>query len=310
METLVNANKIEEIRCRLGFAGSFTVDRTGRGGGLAVLWKSENLCIITGYSSHHIDMEVLDLQHSRWRLTGFYGHSERSRRTESWDLLRNLFVASTLAWCCLGDFNNLLSVEDKHGGVDYPQWLLTGFRNAVSDCSLFDMPLCGYPFTWERGRGTNNLVEERLDRALVTDSWLSLFPHAKLVNLLAPVSDHTPLLLETDLFIPTQYQRRFRFENIWLQEAELNEVVSSNWRSTVGSDLPDRFHACALALARWGKGLSNKFKDQIVACKNYLERLRNSSDPTLVAVLQEQKTQLGNLLMQEEKYWRQRAKMF
>ena len=127
------------MRCRLSFASSFTVDRIDRGGGLAVLWRSDNLCIVTGYSSHHIDNVVLDLQHFRWRLIGFYGHLERSRCTESWDLLRNLSAALTLAWCCLGGFDNLLSVEDKHGGVDYPQWLLTGFRNAVSDCSLFDM---------------------------------------------------------------------------------------------------------------------------------------------------------------------------
>jgi len=36
-ETLVHANRIEEIRVRLGFDASFAVDRTGRSGSLALL---------------------------------------------------------------------------------------------------------------------------------------------------------------------------------------------------------------------------------------------------------------------------------
>jgi len=38
-ETLVHANKIEEIRVRLGFDGAFAVERIGRSGGLAFLWR-------------------------------------------------------------------------------------------------------------------------------------------------------------------------------------------------------------------------------------------------------------------------------
>jgi exonuclease III len=39
-ETLMHANKIEEVRVRLGFDGAFAVDKIGRSGGLACLWKS------------------------------------------------------------------------------------------------------------------------------------------------------------------------------------------------------------------------------------------------------------------------------
>lgn len=52
----------------------------------------------------------------------------------------------------LGDFNDLLNVEDKIGRVDHPQWLFDGFRSAVGDCNLVDLHLEGYPFTWWRSR--------------------------------------------------------------------------------------------------------------------------------------------------------------
>jgi len=48
-KTLVHANRIEEIRIRLGFDASFAVDSIGRSGGLAILWKHPfgcNLIII------------------------------------------------------------------------------------------------------------------------------------------------------------------------------------------------------------------------------------------------------------------------
>ncbi|MCI82952.1 endonuclease/exonuclease/phosphatase family protein, partial [Trifolium medium] len=45
------------------------------------------------------------------------------------------------------DFNDLLSSDDKRGGSERPSWLYNGFRNAVCDCSLLDMPLEGYQFT-------------------------------------------------------------------------------------------------------------------------------------------------------------------
>lgn len=58
METLVHSVKIEEIRIQLGFNGTFLVDKEGRGGGLANLWKVSVVVNIYGYSSHFIDMII------------------------------------------------------------------------------------------------------------------------------------------------------------------------------------------------------------------------------------------------------------
>lgn len=61
----------------------------------------------------------------------------------------------------------------------------------MTNCNMLDMPICGYyTFTWFRRRGHHDAVEERLNKALVTTSWLSIYPNAQLVNELAPISDH------------------------------------------------------------------------------------------------------------------------
>ena len=90
---------------------------------------------------------------------------------KSWELLRNLTSYSQLPWCILGDFNDLLSSFEKRGGSDYPNWLLRGFRNVISDCRLAKLKLNGYPFTWERSRGTPNWIEEKLDKGFASYSW-------------------------------------------------------------------------------------------------------------------------------------------
>lgn len=66
----------------------------------------------------------------------------------------------------IGDFNDLLNLEDKCDCVDHPQWLYRGLRKVVTDCRISDIYLSGYHFTWSRGRMSDNLVEERLDRVM------------------------------------------------------------------------------------------------------------------------------------------------
>ncbi|XVF84291.1 hypothetical protein PTKIN_Ptkin17bG0025300 [Pterospermum kingtungense] len=154
-ETLAHSNKIEEIRVLLGFDGSLAVNCIGRGGGLAVLWRNMD-----------------DLK-------------------DSSNPLRTLHSASNLLWCCIGDINDLLSPNEKKGEVDHPPYLFRGFREAVVDYDLHDLLLKRYPFTWVRSKGKPNAMEEKLDRAFVTTSWLVTFDQARLRNLLAPMSAHS-----------------------------------------------------------------------------------------------------------------------
>lgn len=54
---------------------------------------------------------------SRWLPTGFYGHLETCKRRESWDLLVSLTPSIECGWCVLRDFNEIVSQDEKQGGV-------------------------------------------------------------------------------------------------------------------------------------------------------------------------------------------------
>ena len=64
------------------FDGAFSVDRLGRGGGLAMLWRMDGVSVM-GYSPNRIDLLVQEEGRPSWRFIGYYGFPERHRRAEA-----------------------------------------------------------------------------------------------------------------------------------------------------------------------------------------------------------------------------------
>ncbi|MCH80235.1 hypothetical protein A2U01_0001001 [Trifolium medium] len=309
-ETLVHANKIEEIRVGLGFDAFFAVDRIGRSGGLAILWRQPFVCNLINYSTNFINMEVTHPTYPSWRLTGFYGYPENERRRDSWDLLRTLSQDNTLPWCIIGDFNDILSNEEKRSKVDHPPWRIRGFRDAIQDSNLVDIPLIGYPFTWIKGRGGDDMKEERLDRAMATQAWFDTFPNCQLHNLVASRSDHYPILLKIQEGNRRKIMRKFKFENSWLYEDELESIVHGGWGKDSDGGVMTKLKNCTNELNEWGRQLRNKYHAAIEDCRNELEGLRNASNHGGSTRYEEVQRKMSMLLAQEEAFWKQRAKIY
>ncbi|PNX85909.1 hypothetical protein L195_g041983, partial [Trifolium pratense] len=207
----------------------------------------------------------------------------------------------------MGDFNDILSNEEKRSRDDHPPWRIRGFREAIQDCNLIDIPLQGYPFTWIRRRGKPDMVEEKLDRAMATQRWIDLFPNSKLSNLIADRSNHSPILLSLIDRDNRNVKRPFRFENAWLKENELQNVVTSSWRRDEELEVLEKLNQCREDLERWGKQMRLRFKKDIDQCRVELEALREDE------AFHEEYTTIRNkmslLLSQEDAFWRQRAKV-
>ncbi|XP_074345250.1 uncharacterized protein LOC141684263 [Apium graveolens] len=157
-ETLVDSKVMKDLAVKFGFANSFEVDRVGRGGGLALMWKKSVACQVMDSSSNHINVHVMDDISISWKLTCFYGFPKRTHRQASWDFLRSLSNNVNIPWCIFGDFNDMLYAEDKKGRHLHPQALLDGFRSAIEDCNLSEIPLTGGNYTWEKSKGKEDWV--------------------------------------------------------------------------------------------------------------------------------------------------------
>ncbi|XP_074347003.1 uncharacterized protein LOC141685822 [Apium graveolens] len=243
-ETISTADKIEHLRVKFGFSHCFTVDRIGRSGGLGVFWRNNAACEITGYSQNHVDINFMHNNVAVWRLSCFYGFSERTRRQNSWDLIRVLAGKSDLPWYIMGDFNDLLYESDKWGRLPHPRSLLEGFRKAIDDSLLAELHLHEGKFTQEKCQGKPEWVKKRLDRCFATQTWWNLFQLCKLFVDHDSASDHDPLFLD---LVNVSFSRKF-------------------------------FASVSGFMARWGRNFFHKFRDKVKKQKDMVASLSDRAD--------------------------------
>ncbi|BFG35644.1 hypothetical protein CerSpe_219180 [Prunus speciosa] len=286
-----------------------------RSGGLCLLWKSDCQVAIRSASLHHIDGEVGGIGDTvHWRFTGFYGYPSTADRYKSWQLLRGLATESTLPWICFGDFNELLHSKEKEGGAPRLIRQMLAFRQAISDCALEDSGFEGAEFTWYSTRMGG--IKERLDRALANLKWQQLFPASRVVHLDPSRSDHLPFLI----YLNQQKNKsgapspRFRFEHMWTSHADCESVISSAWATFVDGtpmfQVVEKIKVTRLRLLQWHRSTFKATQRDIQSTRDKLGIIwRQQCTDQTIAAFKALSTQLDELLVREEVYWQQRAKV-
>uniref|UniRef100_A0A803QJN9 Reverse transcriptase domain-containing protein n=1 Tax=Cannabis sativa TaxID=3483 RepID=A0A803QJN9_CANSA len=126
--------------------------------------------------------------------TGFYGHPCASQRHLTWTLLRRCFdIAPLSPWLAIGDFNEILSHDDKIGGSTRNASQITAFRATLDACKLSQIPYEGERTTWTNKSQGNGNVKERLDYGFTNNHWDSTFLIPTLRHLDFYNSDHQAL---------------------------------------------------------------------------------------------------------------------
>ncbi|KAE8815159.1 Elongation factor 1-alpha [Hordeum vulgare] len=190
----------ETGRWKLGLASMWVVKPDGRSRGIAAFWRREMVLSLRSSGRRHIDFDVTEPNGDTWRLTGVYGESQGDRKKETWKMMRILGQQheNGRPWLCLGDFNEILTGDEKCGGVARPQSCMDQFRDALESCGLNDLGYCGDKFTWRNHcRDVDGYICERLDRAMGNSEWAAKFPTFKVTNGNPRRSDHRPILVDT-----------------------------------------------------------------------------------------------------------------
>jgi hypothetical protein len=118
-------------------------------------------------------------------------------------------------------------------------------------------------YTW-----TNNLANptfEKLDHILMTTEWEKKFPLSPVQALTMEVSNHTPLLLNSEELSHMATQPVFKFELGWLLRDGFIEMVKDIWVNTIGGRTPMERWQCKIRRLRqhlrdWAKNVSGQYK--------------------------------------------------
>jgi hypothetical protein len=73
----------------------------------------------------------------------------------------------------------------------------------------------------------------KLDRVFVSTSWEGKFPLARITCLAKGISDHTPLLVDSEDSCQ-RGQKRYRVEKWWFERIEFKEMVKKAWSTPCG----------------------------------------------------------------------------
>lgn len=251
METKQKFEYISGLRKRLGYDHVITVEPVGLSGGLAVMWKDSYQVVVLSSDKRIIDLKVT-CGASSFFLSCVYGDPVMARRQEVWDRLTALGLLRDEAWLLAGDFNELLSNEEKSGGAVRSESSFWDFRNMVQNCKLREIRYTGNCLSWT-GVRENVWVQCRLDRSFGNNEWFSLFPRSSMEYLELWASDHRPIRICFALENTNHSKRRFFLDKRMLSREGFEDLVRSSWEGNAGDGncTMDRIRRCRRSIMNW-----------------------------------------------------------
>ncbi|XP_057248945.1 uncharacterized protein LOC125494827 [Beta vulgaris subsp. vulgaris] len=312
-ETKVTKNIAEQKKESLGFSRAFGVSCVGRAGGLCMFWKEETISFrMMSFSQNYICGDVRSSGDVRWRFVGIYGWPEEENKHKTWALIKGLCDEYEGPIVFGGDFNEILSYDEKEGGASRERRAMVGFRNVMDDCSLGELRFVGQWHTWERGRSPKSRIRERLDRFIVSHSWLNLFPESFIDHKVRYCSDHAVIVLRClgNEGMPRRWDGGFRFETFWLLDDACEEVVRGAWSAAEGGRICEKLGVVARELQGWSKKAFGTLKKKIEVVEKKLheaqcEAISNDNCERCVSLEKE----LDELHAKNEAYWYMRLRV-
>ncbi|XP_059073739.1 uncharacterized protein LOC131874401 [Cryptomeria japonica] len=193
-EDFLQEDELDNVDSR-SWEGYFQ-EAKGSAGGLGFLWNPQSI-------------KVSDLERSNFWIFGVvrnlkdnvsiplfnvYGPTKMIDKAKVWkDISDKIVTLNNDKVIVAGDFNALLELDDKKGGLRMNTRVMEDFREFVAGNSLFDVKPKNGLFTWTNRRENFSRISERLDRFLVGPFWVDSDFNVDSCILSWTLSDHFPV---------------------------------------------------------------------------------------------------------------------
>ncbi|GER32678.1 RNA-directed DNA polymerase [Striga asiatica] len=229
-----------------------------------------------------------------------------------WDILCSIKDQWGDMWFLGGDFNAILSNEDKNGGRVRDQVSFQPFRDWVSAMDMSETRTQGHHFTWSNLRQGSDFIEAKLDRIFFSHEWLSQFPNAIVNHISVISSDHSILLLESDCTLKLK-PKRFVFDARWVKLEGFKTVVEKAWNLPVNGpplySIQGRIRNVRKALLAWKRTHTTNSAKMIAICQEQFMELESEGSSRNWGEWNNWKSKLHQAYLDEEKYWRDKSRI-
>ncbi|XP_059066294.1 uncharacterized protein LOC131857624 [Cryptomeria japonica] len=149
----------------------------GAFGGITIFW---NLRQISGEPvKQDSNLAFISIHHigdgTSFLLTNIYAPNNRLGRSKFWKKMEAIWALyKDDMWIVMGEFNTPLRDNEKFGGVPSQLDSRIDLLNFINNQVLHDIDLRGANFTWMIKRMGEDLIQIKLDRALISNEWMWL----------------------------------------------------------------------------------------------------------------------------------------
>ncbi|KAH0714422.1 hypothetical protein KY284_007327 [Solanum tuberosum] len=224
MEPFQDPSELDHFRRKLGFDNA-GVNCSGK---IWYFWRSE----WEGINILDIVQQVtirFKIDSKFFLISVVYARCNALERLELWEELDSIIDRDRWPWIIGGDFNVILNEEEKLGGLPFTQHEAIDFASFICMCALSEVQTIGSKFTWWNGQIEEECIFKRLDRILVNQEFVEVFPSSEVHHLIRQGSDHAPLHMicnsEEEITV-----KPFRFLNFWRHHKNFKKIVEENWK--------------------------------------------------------------------------------
>ncbi|XP_020693255.1 uncharacterized protein LOC110107353 [Dendrobium catenatum] len=292
----------------------------GNAGGILVLWKNAFISFHSFFKTNQCIMgKVCGVNGLSLEVAVVYANKDRYIRNQVWeDISKTHNMDAPLL--VGGDFNCIMSQEDKKGGKAFHFSGAAGdMGNFMAANGLVDPGFLGPAYTWTNNKDARSRIFSRLDHFLISSSILDSFQGLKVRHLTRLASDHCPILCSFQSEVRRSYSHWIKFEDVWASLPKAWQLVWDKWKvddeGNEACKLNKKCQRTLKALFFWSKNkvkMLNQLKEELDKEIKELQELECL--PSGLTVIQEEalkyKVQLLNsTLARLMLWWKQRAKV-
>nr|XP_016459308.1 PREDICTED: uncharacterized protein LOC107782881 [Nicotiana tabacum] len=212
----------------------------------------------------------------------------------------------------MGDFNTVLTSQDRHHGTIIQDMETKDFRKFMNDTRMNELPTVGRDYTW-----INNHTYSKIDRGLVNIDWMITMRSMSIQILEPSFSNNSPLKL-----MISQMQRKktspFRFFNCIAKHPQFIPEVDQAWNTTGGDwklqGVKNKLKRVKQVIKRLNTQYYKGVEDRIRVIRRELQEVYEKIscrmlNAKLIEEVNELNSKLEKWILIEERIYRQRSRV-